>query len=144
MRTGVLLLLAAILVLPAWGTGAGAATTSAAAEPAKMFAGGGTLLSNGIFFPGTGVFDGTTLQGLPLQIEQGQDLELTNLDYGDLANCHQLRSYKRKRGRPVFISQRLCSPGETGLILTSVLKPGRYEAFGTAHLSMFAIIEVTE
>ena len=140
MRKGVLLLLAAVLVLPAWGPGASAA----APEPAKMFVGGGTFVSNGIFFPGTGVYDGTTLQGLPLQVSKGQDIELTNLDYGDLANCHQIQSYKRKRGRHLFVSRRLCDPGETVFLLTSILKPGRYEAFCPVHTGMFAIIEVTE
>src|SRR5688572_1309895 len=138
MRKAVVGLLIALLALPAWGVGAGAS----AIAPVQMFAGGGTFVSNGVFFPGTGVFDGTTLQGMPLKVAKGQDIELMNLDYGDLANCHQLTSFKRKRGRPLFSSKRICAPGESALVLTSQLKPGRYEAYCPVHTTMYAIIEV--
>ena len=104
-----------------------------AMEPAQMFVGGGTFVSNGVFFPGTAVFDGTDLQGLPLQVEKGQDIELTNLDYGDIANCHQLTSFKRKGGRPVFNSKRLCAPGESAIVLMGRAKPGIYEAYCPVH-----------
>jgi hypothetical protein len=138
MKKGVLVLLAALVALPSWS----AASSASTAEPAKMFVGGGTFVSNGVFFPGTGVYDGENLQGMPLQVERGQDIELTNLDYGDLANCHQLSSYKKKRGRPLFTSKRICAPAESALVLTSVLKPGRYEAYCPVHTGMYAIIEV--
>ena len=114
-------------------------------EPVLMFVGGGTFVSNGVFFPGTAVFDGTNLQGMPIQVTKGQDIELTNLDYGDLANCHQLTSFKRKRGRPIFNSKRLCSPGESALVSMSRAKPGKiYEAYCPIHTGMYALIEVTK
>lgn len=109
-----------------------------------MFVGGGTFVSNGVFFPGTAVYDGEKLQGVPYEIERGQDIELTNLDYGDLSNCHQLTSFKRKRGRPVFSSKRICSPGEKTLVLTSIAKPGLYEAFCPVHTGMYALIRIKE
>lgn len=115
---------------------------ASAVEPAQMFVGGGTFVSNGIFFPGTAVFDGTDLQGLPLQVELGQDIELTNLDYGDIANCHQLTSYKKKRGYPIFNSKRLCSPGESSIVLMARAKPGIYEAYCPVHTGMYALVEV--
>lgn len=139
MRKAALLLIAA-LASSSMMTGAGASS----AAPAQMFVGGGTFVSNGIFFPGTGVYDGTNLQGLPLQIEKGQDIELTNLDEGDVANCHQLTSYKRKRGIPVFNSKRLCGPGESSLVLMSRAKPGIYEAYCPIHTGMYALVEVTD
>lgn len=116
--------------------------TASSLAPAKMFVGGGTLLTNGVFFPGLAVFDGNALQGAPMEIQRGQDIQLTNIDEGDVANCHQLTSYKQRRGRPLFNSKRLCSSGESALVLTSRLKPGRYEAFCPIHTTMYAIVEV--
>jgi len=117
---------------------------ASAMEPVPMFVGGGTFVSNGVFFPGTAVFDGTNLQGMPIQVTKGQDIELTNLDYGDLANCHQLTSFKRKRGRPIFNSKRLCSPGESAIVSMSRAKPGKvYEAYCPIHTGMYALVEVT-
>lgn len=139
MRKALVAILLALIALPAWSGGAGAADM----EPVKMFVGGGTFISNGVFFPGTGVYDGTTLQGMPLQVAQGQDIELTNLDYGDLSNCHQIQSFKRKRGRPLISSKRLCGPAESALVITSTLKPGRYETFCPVHTGMYAIVEIT-
>ena len=111
--------------------------------PARMFVGGGTFVSNGIFFPGTAVYDGENLQGVPLEVERGQDIELTNIDEGDLANCHQLTSYKRRKGFPVINSKRLCSPGESALVLTSAAKPGLYEAYCPVHnTGMYALIKI--
>ena len=136
----VLLLLVAGILSSSLAANAGAS----AMEPAQMFVGGGTFVSNGVFFPGTAVYDGTDLQGLPLQVEKGQDIELTNLDYGDIANCHQLTSYKKKRGRPIFNSKRLCSPGESAIVLMSRAKPGIYEAYCPVHTGMYALVEVVK
>lgn len=137
MKKVLLLLVAGIL------SSSMAATSGASPmAPAPMFVGGGTFVSNGIFFPGTAVYDGESLQGLPMQVEKGQDIELTNLDYGDIANCHQLTSFKRKRGRPIFNSKRICSPGESTLVLMGRAKPGIYEAYCPVHTGMYALVEV--
>lgn len=139
MRKVALLLMAAALSSSMM-TGAGASDL----EPVQMFVGGGTFVSNGIFFPGTGVYDGSSLQGMAIQVESGQDIKLTNLDEGDVANCHQLTSYKRRRGIPIFNSKRLCSPGESAVVLMARAKPGVYEAYCPIHTGMYAIVEVVE
>jgi hypothetical protein len=139
MRKALLLLVVGLLVVP---VSLASGSTASSLAPAKMFVGGGTPLTNGIFFPGVSVYDGEKLQGVPMEIQQGQDIELTNIDEGDVANCHQLTSYKRRRGQYLINSKRLCSPGETALVVTSHLKPGRYEAFCPIHTSMYAIIDV--
>lgn len=140
MRKLLLLVVAALVAVPSMASGASAPSAMA---PAPMFVGGGTFVSNGIFFPGTAVENNGELVGVPYQIERGQDIELTNLDVGDIANCHQLTSLKRKRnGRPFFQSKRLCFPGDKSLVLTSVVKPGIYEAFCPIHTGMYALIEI--
>ncbi|MEA2451546.1 MAG: hypothetical protein QOG04_256 [Actinomycetota bacterium] len=140
MRKLLLLMVAALVALP---SGMATAGASAAPAPAPMFVGGGTPLSNGIFFPGTSVEQNGELVGVPYQIERGQDIELTNLDNGDVANCHQLTSFKRKRnGRPLFNSKRLCTQGEKAIVLTSIVKPGIYDAFCPVHFGMYAQIEI--
>ena len=120
----------------------GNASAGARLDPVFMFVGGGTFVSNGVFFPGTAVYDGEKLQGIPLEVKRGQDIKLTNADEGDIANCHQLASYKRRRGVPVINSKRLCSPGESALILTSRAKPGLYGAFCPVHTGMYALIQI--
>lgn len=137
MKKVLLLLVAGIL-----SSSMTAISGASAMAPAPMFVGGGTPVSNGVFFPGTAVFDGESVQGLPIQVEAGQDIELTNLDLGDLANCHQLTSFKRKRGRPVFNSKRLCAPGESAIVLMGRAKPGVYEAYCPVHTGMYALVEV--
>ncbi|MEA2516931.1 MAG: hypothetical protein QOG16_769 [Actinomycetota bacterium] len=141
MRKALLLVTAALLALPA--SMAAGSPAPAALAPAPMFVGGGTLVSNGIFFPGTAIENNGELVGVPYQIEPGQDIELTNLDNGDIANCHQLRSIKRRpNGRPLFQTPRLCGPGESGLALTSLVKPGIYDTFCPIHYGMYALIEI--
>ena len=141
MRPVLILVIAALLALPSsMATGASA---PAVIEPAPIFAGGGTFVSNGTFFPGTAVYDGTKLQGVPYPIEQGQNVTLINLDYGDIANAHQITSFKRRRsGRPLFQSKRVSFPGEQSLVITANLKPGIYEYFCPIHTGMFGMIEV--
>lgn len=113
-------------------------------EPAPVFAVGGTIVSNGIFFPGTAVYDGDKgYYGEPYKLEPGQDVMFTNLDNGDIANAHQMRSFKRKKnGRPVFQSKRLEQPGEQSLVLVSHLKPGVYDYFCPIHTGMYGQIEI--
>lgn len=142
MRKGLVTAAVALLMLPF--AGASGAPVPAPLAPAPMFVGGGTLLTNGIFFPGTAVYQSGDYIGEPYEIASGQDIELTNLDEGDIANCHQLTSFKRKRsGRPLFQSKRLCNPGESALVLTSVVKPGIYDFNCPIHYGMYGQIEIT-
>lgn len=116
-----------------------------APEPAPIFAVGGTALSNGVFTPGTAIYDGgKSYYGEPYKLEPGQDLMFTNLDNGDVANGHQIRSFKRKKktGRPLFQSKRLDQPGEQSLVLVSHLKPGVYDFFCPIHTGMYGWIEI--
>lgn len=136
-----MLVIAALLAFPS--SMAAGSSAPAAMDPAPIFVGGGTFVSNGVFFPGTAVYDGTKLQGVPYQIERGQDLTLINLDNGDIANGHQLTSFKRRKsGRPLFQSKRIAFPGEQSLVITSNLKPGIYDFFCPIHTGMFGMLEV--
>lgn len=121
-----------------------AAEDDAPPDPAPIFAVGGTPLSNGIFLPGTAIWDGEEYQGVPYKLEPGQDLMFTNLDNGDVANAHQIRSFKRKKktGRPVFQSKRLSQPGEQSKVLVAHLKPGVYDFFCPIHTGMYGWIEI--
>lgn len=135
-------LIAALVALLAPGQSASGAAAPAR-DTVQIFVGGGTLLSNGIFFPGTAGYYEGQYYGPPYQMAKGSDIELTNLDEGSIANGHQMRSFKQKRGRPLFISPRLDSPGESAIVITSHLKPGIYDYFCTNHFGMFGRIEIT-
>ena len=110
----------------------------------RIIAGGGTQLSNGLFFPGTalpradGGFDGLD----PVQIKQGTDVEFVNLDEASVSNAHEMISQKRRKGRPLFASEQLTRPGETALVLTSNLKPGVYAFYCSVHSGMWGRIEI--
>jgi plastocyanin len=110
----------------------------------RVVAGGGTQLSNGLFFPGTalprsdGGFDGMD----PLQIKQGTDIEFINLDEGSVSNSHEMRSLKKRKGRPLFSSEQLTRPGQTALVVTSNLKPGVYPFYCSVHTGMWGRIEI--
>ena len=107
-----------------------------------LFAGGGTNLSNGIFFPGTAIYDGEAYQGLPpLQVTEGTDLDFVNLDVSAVTNGHQIVSFKRKRGRPLIRSERVDGPGQT-TVITSHLKPGVYPFFCSVHFGMYGRLEI--
>ena len=78
------------------------------AEDSRVFAGGTTPVGGGAFFPGTGVSDGSKMQYPdPLEITQGANVILTNLDEGSVANIHQIRSLKvdNKKASPEEIAQ---------------------------------------
>jgi hypothetical protein len=108
----------------------------------RVFAGGGTALTNGIFFPGTLMCSGTDCSGLPpVQIQKGTDLEFVNLDVAAVTNAHQIMSYKRKRGRAAFASKAVEGP-DTEVIITSHLKPGIYRFFCATHFGMEGAIEI--
>ena len=56
------------------------------------------------------------------------NLEFVNLDAAAVTNGHQIISYKRRAGKPVFSSKLIEGPA-TATILTSHLKPGVYRFF---------------
>lgn len=136
-----ILCLAAVFALILPGHFASAATSERAT--AQLFVGGGTFVSNGAFFPGTAAYYEGEYYGTPYQIEKGTDIELINLDEGDISNGHQMRSFKQRRnGRPLFVSARVSQPGESTLVITSHLKPGIYPYFCTNHFGMLGRLEV--
>ena len=144
MRRTWVLLLGLVMALGA--LPAGAATD--VAGPNYIFAGGGTLLTNGLFFPGTAFCDnsGCTVVGDPLQIAKGTDITFVNADAEVVANAHQIISIKRhkKTKRPLFFSDVLTTPGEQDLVITSKLKPGRYVYGCTIHFGMNGVIQVVK
>jgi len=111
----------------------------------RIVVGGGTPLTNGVFAPGTAVpkeNGGLTPVLPPLQIEQGTDVELVNLDEATVANAHKLVSKKRRAGRWLFKSALLSRPGQTSLVTTSNLKPGVYPFYCSTHPAMWGQLEV--
>ena len=131
---------------------ASAANASALPNPApaaaevNVFAGGGTQLTNGYFFPGTTVSNDGELVGVPLEVPQGSDLKFVNLDHFVVAGgSHKITSFKRvKRGGrlvPLFSSKLISGPAET-LVITSHLKPGVYAYYCPVHNGMLGQIEV--
>lgn len=138
-----------LVALAALATGAlagpASATTAAPLEVgARIFVGGGTQLTNGLFFPGTGVSDGSQIQWAPaVQVAQGTDVELVNVDESLVSNAHRLLSFKHKKGRPLFASDTVDTPGDTSLVVTSNLKPGIYSFYCAFHSGMLGRIEIT-
>ena len=108
-----------------------------------IFAGGGTPVSNGWFFPGTAVYDGESFQGAPYRIPRGCNLRFINLDSGPLTNCHQIMSFKRRKGRPLFSSPLVCGPDMAGVKIRH-LKPGVYPFYCSTHFTMYGQIEVVD
>jgi plastocyanin len=147
MRRALVIPLALVMVVAALALPAGAAM-DADAGPNYVFAGGGTPLSNGAFFPGTTVCDGSgcTVLGAPLQIDKGTDITFVMADAEVIANGHQMVSVKTKKKtkRPLFMSELLTTPGEQDLVTTSKLKAGTYEYFCPIHFGMYGTIEVVK
>lgn len=119
----------------------------AAAEETQLFAGGGTQLSNGIFFPGTGFAneDGS-VSGEPLVVPKGNNIRMTNLDHFVVSGgAHGVRSFKRvKRGKrkvPLFSSKMIDGPGDA-LVVTSHVKRGTYAFYCPVHSGMLGLIKV--
>ena len=111
----------------------------------RVVAGGGTPVSNGLFFPGTAIPDddgGLTAVLPPVQIQEGTDVEFVNLDEATVSNAHKMVSLKRRRGRPLFQSDQLTRPGQTSLVTTSNLKPGLYPFYCPIHSGMWGQLEV--
>lgn len=112
---------------------------------ATVFAGGGTPLSNGVFFPGTAVVDANNqITGLPpVQVTQGTDFQFITLDEAAVGNGHRLISFKRRKGRPLFSSDLLSRPGDSDVVVTSNLQAGTYTFFCSVHSGMLGRIEIT-
>ncbi|MBW3595163.1 MAG: hypothetical protein KY391_06250 [Actinobacteria bacterium] len=111
----------------------------------RVVSGGGTPVSNGLFFPGTAIPDGDgglTAILPPIEIERGTDLEFTNIDEAAVSNAHKIVSLKRRKGRPLFQSKTLTRPGQSTLVATSNLKPGLYPFYCSVHSGMWAQLKV--
>jgi hypothetical protein len=134
----------AVAGLLAMGLPAGATTLGdPVAANNFVFAGGGTPLTNGIFFPGTTICDASSCTGEPLQVPKGEDVTFVNLDVSTATNAHQIVSQKRKRGRPIFASDVNEGPDQS-LVITSHLKPGIYKYFCSYHFGMYGQIEIVD
>jgi hypothetical protein len=146
MRRGIVTLLALVTALSFSALPAGASPNSDAAGAGYVFAGGGTLLSNGVFFPGTAICDeaGCTVVGPPNEIQKGTDFTFAMVDAEAVANSHQIVSVKvnKKTRKPLFYSDVLTTPGERDLVLTSKLKPGTYFYRCTVHFGMYGAIDI--
>lgn len=140
MKKVVLVALAA-MCLPWFAPGASATSVETGG---RIVAGGGTPLSNGLFFPGTALpRNGGGFDGLPpLEVKRGTNVEFTNLDEATVANGHKMVSLKRRKGRPLFASALLKSPGETDLVVTSNLKLGVYPFYCSVHAGMWGRIRI--
>ncbi len=110
-------------------------------QNATIFAGGGSPMSNGVFFPGAAVYDGRQFIGSAQVVDRGCNVEFVNLDAGAVANAHSMVSFKRKRGRPLFYSRSIMGPG-TAMVRTSHLRPGTYPFYCSVHHGMFGLLEV--
>lgn len=121
------------------------------AEP-TIFAGGGTQLSNGYFFPGTRVSDGDggTTGAPPVSVPEGSNIRFVNLDHFIVAGgAHKIVSFDtikvgkkgKKRKVPLFSSEAVDGPGET-IVKTKHVKPGEYLYFCSIHSGMLGAIKV--
>lgn len=142
MRRGLLLVLASLLAAAVVSSHAPAGAQ--AIPGTTIVAGGGTPLSNGIFFPGTAVYSDGSFLGEPAAIARGTDIEFVNLDEASVANGHRMVSLKvnKRTGRPLFSSKMLLSPGQSATVVTSHLKPGTYPFFCPVHSGMWGLLKV--
>lgn len=149
MRKLIAILTALVVAAPVGQAMAGPASALAltgSASDSVLFAGGGTQLSNGYFFPGTAVNNNGEYTGIPLQVEQGSNVQFVNLDHFVVSGGgHKVISFDRvtKKGRkvPLFASKLVDGPGQA-LIKTSHVKPGVYPFFCPIHNGMIGQIEV--
>lgn len=140
----VLLVAVCALGLTCFGPGASATDLEVGA---RVVAGGGTPLSNGLFFPGTAIVNsnGSLTSVLPpIEMQYGTDLEFVNLDEATVSNGHKLVSLRKNRGRPVFQSDLLTSPGQSDVVFTSMLKPGLYPFFCATHGGMWGQLRIVK
>ena len=118
---------------------------AARAEDSRLFTAGATPGTSGFFFPGTGISDGTKTEfPAPLEVAQGANVVVTNVDEQTVANSHQIRSLRvnRRTRRPLFGSKPLRHPGDSVTMITSHLKPGLYKYRCTIHGGMLGAIRV--
>ncbi len=119
---------------------------SEAAEETRLFAGGGTLVTNGFFFPGTAFADEDgEFTGEPYVVPKGNNIRFTNLDHFVVAGgAHGIRSFKRvKRGKkkvPLFASKLVDGPGEA-LVITEHVKRGTYAYYCPVHSGMLGLLK---
>ena len=142
MRRLLLLACAAVLALPMAPAGGAPAYADA-----QLFVGATTPVGGGVFFPGTGISDGSKIQyPAPLEVTKGSNVVLTNLDEATVANSHAIRSLKinRRTKKPLFRSQTVYSPGDSVTMITSHLKPGLYAYRCTTHANMYGALEITQ
>ncbi|MGH2807438.1 MAG: cupredoxin domain-containing protein [Actinomycetota bacterium] len=117
------------------------ATAAPVDDEDYVFAGGGTPLTNGIFFPGTALTG--VPEAPPVEVTRGTDFTFVNLDEAAVGNGHKIISFKRLRsGRAAFQSDLLMRPGDTDLVITSHLKPGVYKYYCAVHAGMYGNIEI--
>lgn len=158
MRKLVVILSALVLVAPLGQALASAAPAESlldapsGAEDVVIFAGGGTQLSSGFFFPGTQVSDGEggTTGAPPTTVPKGSNIRFVNLDHFIVAGgAHKITSFAtvkvgkkgKKRKVPLFSSKTVDGPGET-TVKTSHVKPGTYLYYCPIHSGMLGAIEV--
>ena len=129
-------------------TGTPASATAQERKPPKcpasdvtLFAGGGTPLSNGSFFPGTATYYENEWIGEPLVVPQGCNVKFVNLDVGTLTNGHQIVSLKTRRGDPLFMSRYVVGP-DTATVRTRRLKQGTYPYFCSVHYGMWGLLQI--
>lgn len=140
--------LAAVLAMAVVGlthsAGNAAPPADAARAEVRIFASGGTPLTNGLFYPGTLVQVYGAEYGTPYEVPRGSDIRFTNTDVEQAANTHCMVSEKRAKRtrRPLFVSDCIKGPANT-LVVTSHLKPGIYKFFCPIHFGMLGAIEVT-
>lgn len=122
------------------------------AEEVVIFAGGGTQLSSGYFFPGTRVSDGDggTSGAPPTSVPKGANIRFVNLDHFIVAGgAHKITSFAKvkvgkkgkKRKVPLFSSETVDGPGQT-TVKTSHVKPGTYLYYCPIHSGMLGAIKV--
>ena len=111
------------------------------AADVTLFAGGGTPLSNGSFFPGTAMYYENEWVGEPLVVPKGCNVKFVNLDVGTLTNGHQIISYKTRRGNPLFRSRFVVGP-DTATVRTRDLKQGMYPYFCSVHYGMWGLLQI--
>lgn len=143
LRAGLLTGLVGALLLTSYSPASAmpARTAKCRSHDSVIFAGGGTALTNGVFFPGTAIYDGKDFVGTPQVVPRGCNVEFVNLDPAAVTNTHQVISYRQRRGRPLFYSRNVAGPGRA-TVRTSHLKRGVYPYFCSVHYGMWGLLEI--
>lgn len=94
---------------------------------------------DGAFYPGGATRNGSQFDGQALQVPVGADVEFTNIS----SEHHNIVSFAKRRGKPIFGSDEHVIQGATSTITTRYLRPGVYPYFCGHHpTTMFGLIEV--